>query len=53
MQVAAVKYEDLWLRAKSIVASGYKDVKTGSPKYWKLVMGIYRKMEAERDAKKG
>jgi hypothetical protein len=52
MPVAAVKYEDLWLRAKSIVGSEYKGVKTDSPKYWKLVMGIYRKMETERDAKR-
>lgn len=49
MPLGAVKYEDLWNRAKEIVKSNYPKVKVGSDKYWTLVMGIYKKMEKGRD----
>jgi len=52
MPVSAVKYEDLWVRAKDIVGKNYPQVKKGGPKYWKLVMGVYKIMERKRDAQK-
>lgn len=51
MPVNAIKYEDLWNRAKERVASEYPEVTKGSARYWQLVMGIYRTMEKARDAK--
>lgn len=50
MPIGAVKYEDLWNRAKKRVAEQYPEVKKGSARYWQLVMGIYRRMEQARDA---
>jgi len=49
MPVAAVKYEDLWERAK---AQARNQMKEGDPRFWKLVMYIYKQMEAARDRKR-
>lgn len=49
MPQGAIKYEDLWIRAKELVAKNYPNVKTGSDQYWSLVMGIYKQMEKRRD----
>jgi hypothetical protein len=50
--VGAIKYEDLWVRAKELVSKQYPNVKKGSARYWQLVMGIYRRMEQARDKRR-
>jgi hypothetical protein len=49
MPVAAVKYEDLWERAKARVKEQYPEIKVGSDRYWSLVMSLYKSMEARRE----
>lgn len=43
--VRTKKDEELWERAKEIVASEYPKVKEGSPRYYKLVTAIYLRMK--------
>lgn len=49
MPLNAVKYEDLWNRAKKIVDKQYPDVPRGSDRYWSLVMALYKQFEKKRD----
>jgi hypothetical protein len=49
MPLGAVKYEDLWMRAKDLADKNYPQVKKGSERYWSIVMGIYKMMEKRRD----
>jgi hypothetical protein len=38
------KWQDkLWLDCKNIVSKQYPNVKVGTPKYWKLVVGVFKK----------
>jgi len=35
----------LWAKAKAAAREQYPDVKEGSKRFWKIVMGIFKKMQ--------
>lgn len=45
--------EKLWQQAKDKVVAGYPDVKVDSDKYWKLVVGVLKRMVGMTEAKRG